>query len=43
MTIVENALVKLDYKFASKVLALAEDVVTDVVLHLEAYTIKEGQ
>ena len=33
----DGALTKLDYKFASKVLALGEDVVMDVVLHGDKY------
>ena len=35
------SLVKLDYKFASKVLALGQDVVMDVVLHEDAYNQQE--
>ena len=35
------SLVKLDYKFASKVLALGQDVVMDVVLHEDAYVKEE--
>mmetsp|Transcript_32141 Transcript_32141/g.68417 ORF Transcript_32141/g.68417 Transcript_32141/m.68417 type:complete len:671 (-) Transcript_32141:100-2112(-) len=39
---VSKALTKLDYKFASKVLALGEDVVTDVVLHEDKYEMEGG-
>eukprot|EP01083_Nonionella_stella_P240691 841204_1 len=39
----EKALVKLDYKFASKVLALAEDVAMDVAWHQEDYITKTEQ
>jgi len=37
------SLVKLDYKFASKVLALGQDVVMDVVLHEDAYNQEEEE
>ena len=43
---VDKTLVKLDYKFASKVLALGQDVVMDVMLHEDDYhttTINEGK
>mgnify|MGYP000490908567 CR=1 FL=1 len=36
----ERAMTKLDYKFASKVLALGEDVVVDVALHQDDYVIQ---
>lgn len=36
----DNAMIKLDYKFASKVLSLGEDVVMDVVLHQDKYSVQ---
>ncbi|KAL7541875.1 hypothetical protein ACHAXR_011810 [Thalassiosira sp. AJA248-18] len=39
---VAKALTKLDYKFASKVLALGEDVLMDVVLHEDDYAQNDG-